>query len=632
MTTMRLRMCICLTLAALGGCTTIQQPQAVEKLFDDTDPQVRFAHERAHLEGAKPKIGLALSGGGTKAAVFSHGVLHGLQDGGILPHVDIISTTSGGGYAAYWYFSKRMEFGDDYAKVFADCFPAWTFAPSASTGQAALLAQAERGAVKVGMEICRDPSHLPGHRSDDPYRWQAHLLRWPDVFKPGLTSPAETQQVFPAVNAFVGLVASLIEGPFNLLGGGDDSYVGTSYQYGIERAWGLNPLPRDRSRQKPETIWSWKYSNESRDDPRWTRDLLHVDPATMQWSDLRKQYGRQANLPLWILNTTEGQKKERQPDPDNLFELTPFSYGSPRWGYLQEDLSQRLDSISKGVRASAAFADSQGLGNEKQLQWLERLARVFPALTWGVPFKHPRSSQPLRLSDGGGADNLGLVSAMRRDLEDIIVVDTAQDVAGRMDDLCWSRALLAKEGFTMHIPALENLQGVCASQIDEPQARAQDRTPEALAYNVSAWLNPVIHGTIRREGSSKVTNIWLIKAAWNELEVWRAAVDERCGFAPGDVNCFLAMFWLHEFQPQRKQYLGFPQHGTTSLTLNGRSSVTLAYRELGRTVAQNLVRGADGRLSLRKANCLQPVRKMVKGARPDNFPALLSTTAVPACL
>jgi hypothetical protein len=51
----------------------------VDRLFDDTDAQVRFGHERQHLNGARPKIGLAMSGGGTKAAVFSHGVLDGFM-------------------------------------------------------------------------------------------------------------------------------------------------------------------------------------------------------------------------------------------------------------------------------------------------------------------------------------------------------------------------------------------------------------------------------------------------------------------------------------------------------------------------------------------------------------------------
>ncbi len=43
-------------------------------------------------------VGLSLSGGGIRSAVFNLGVLQGLQRSGILQHVDYLSTVSGGGY------------------------------------------------------------------------------------------------------------------------------------------------------------------------------------------------------------------------------------------------------------------------------------------------------------------------------------------------------------------------------------------------------------------------------------------------------------------------------------------------------------------------------------------------------
>ena len=44
--------------------------------------------------------------------------------------------------------------------------------------------------------------------------------------------------------------------------------------------------------------------------------------AKMQWSALQAQYERQSNLPLWILNTTEGQKEEGKPKSENLISLS----------------------------------------------------------------------------------------------------------------------------------------------------------------------------------------------------------------------------------------------------------------------------------------------------------------------
>ncbi|MBA3773230.1 MAG: hypothetical protein H0X13_12320 [Ramlibacter sp.] len=100
--------------------------------------------------------------------MFSHGVLHGLHDGGILPKVDIVSTASGGGYAAYWYFTKRLELGNNYATVFADCFPAWMFKPSQFSAHAPLLAQARKAVSAVNMEVCDDPSHISSKTPGDP--------------------------------------------------------------------------------------------------------------------------------------------------------------------------------------------------------------------------------------------------------------------------------------------------------------------------------------------------------------------------------------------------------------------------------------------------------------------------------
>lgn len=56
----------------------------------------------------KPKLGIALSGGGTKAAAFGMGVLAGMADNGLLERTDYLSTVSGGGYAAYFLYSQTL--------------------------------------------------------------------------------------------------------------------------------------------------------------------------------------------------------------------------------------------------------------------------------------------------------------------------------------------------------------------------------------------------------------------------------------------------------------------------------------------------------------------------------------------
>jgi len=611
-------------IAILAGCASNPPAQdPVTTLFEKPDIAVKQAFERKHLNGRPPKLGLALSGGGTKAAIFSHGVLHGLSEQNILDNVDVISSTSGGGYAAYWYFSKRLDvisnpqdYPGGYRAIFRDCFPAWIADGQTSANHMNILKRVQEAEGKEIEEVCPDSLHISKKpASQDPYRWQAHLLRWPDVFKPGITVPPK--EVHPYWNQTVNVLASLIEGPIRLLGGSGDSYTAVSYQYGIERAWGLNPGARKPAKYSTAGE-SWEYNNKAEEkDPRWFREFLHVNPATMTWAKLRNAYDKDPKLPLWILNTTQGQKKDNEPKAENLFELTPFGYGSPRWGYFTGTLPP-LQSIAEGVRASAAFADSQGLGDSRQMSLLRNVAKVFPAATWGVPLELP-NKEKVRLSDGGGADDLALVSAVRRGLDDIIIVDTASDGRGVMDDLCWSGKLLSAEGFEMSFPALLDLKDVCATLFGGGGTQH--------GYNVSAWMNPVVKGTLKWPNSERTTNLWLIKAAWDEQSVRRAFETGRCGFSPGEMNCLLAIFWGNELHKEGK-FMGFPQHSTAGLTLDSNATLALAYRELGRMLAQNLQIDSHGKISIRKEQQCKQRALPVRENRPEDR---LSHSDSPEC-
>jgi hypothetical protein len=56
----------------------------------------------AHRAYERCFLGLALSGGGIRSATFALGVLQGLSNKGWLPHIDYLSTVSGGGYIGSW--------------------------------------------------------------------------------------------------------------------------------------------------------------------------------------------------------------------------------------------------------------------------------------------------------------------------------------------------------------------------------------------------------------------------------------------------------------------------------------------------------------------------------------------------
>ena len=72
-----------------------------------TLPAATSDAERQMLGGRSPEWGLALSGGGLRSALFSVGALKAMYDAGLLERMDIVSSVSGGGYAAYWLYSQH---------------------------------------------------------------------------------------------------------------------------------------------------------------------------------------------------------------------------------------------------------------------------------------------------------------------------------------------------------------------------------------------------------------------------------------------------------------------------------------------------------------------------------------------
>lgn len=62
-------------------------------------------------------LGLALSGGGIRSATFNLGIVQGLAKHGLLPHIDYLSTVSGGGYVGSWLHGliKRKHNGSPKA-------------------------------------------------------------------------------------------------------------------------------------------------------------------------------------------------------------------------------------------------------------------------------------------------------------------------------------------------------------------------------------------------------------------------------------------------------------------------------------------------------------------------------------
>lgn len=57
----------------------------------------------------KPGVCVSLSGGGLRSASFSTGILRGLKHQGVLDQIDVVSATSGGGWASLWFQARLAE-------------------------------------------------------------------------------------------------------------------------------------------------------------------------------------------------------------------------------------------------------------------------------------------------------------------------------------------------------------------------------------------------------------------------------------------------------------------------------------------------------------------------------------------
>lgn len=576
----------------LPGCTTISaSPPSSGPKLDLGNPKRNiedelFSSERAHLSQAKkPKVGLALAGGGTKAAAFAHGVLHGLNDAGVLQHVDVISSVSGGSYAAMWYFTKQMEakrHNFDAKEIFLDCWPAWRIYPPLDSSKTDWPEYQHLFATAAENEanVCSDKTH---NVAGDPYRFQAHLVRYPDLFRTAYTEQTSNEQTAP-IGESLGLLTNAV---FELLVGwmNIDTGLIDAYQAGIERTWGLNP--EQRKPGAPDRQEDWSYTNHN-------RDLLakyppRMDGASASFAYLRELYRDDTAPPMWVLQATLGDKGVL-PNMETLYEISPFIQGSPNklapYEASPEKFAPEIQQIPNAVRASAAFADSQGVqpGILKSLM-VGISNHLLPSSRWGVDIKL-NNSKPARLSDGGGADNLGLMSLVRRRLSDIIIADSAQDKRGTMEDLCWAQKALEQEGLVMKFDSLQHFDEICKFQF-APQGDGRD-----LAYNVSMWLNPVVKGTIINNATGKQTNLWLVKPGWNQKELRKAYNDKtfECQTKPESLPCGLILHYANNttYVTPSGDYMEFPQDGTVSAVLNFSSYKITGYRELGRYNAGHL--------------------------------------------
>src|SRR5258706_1192003 len=237
------------------------------------------------------------------------------------------------------------------------------------------------------------------------------------------------------------------------------------------------------------------------------------------------------NLPSFILNMTARIDEDRFHHDGllskSVFEVTPWRFGNDAFDYNSKqpfpldlatanalsgaalDSTQNFTGASQRVVASAANFDS-GLfiDNYKQTRpaWkkLVYYASIFPFYFFNRGYYRDAYGESIYLSDGGHSENLGVWSLVRRQCEQIIVVDAEYDPNYTFEAYFTLRDALAKE---MHVTFELTNDDKTRSKIHDIPEWIEKRRKEA---NISDFLEfnpgpstgyydpkkPVLQGTI----------------------------------------------------------------------------------------------------------------------------------------
>jgi hypothetical protein len=509
------------TFLNLSGCAhQVDHEELVAKQLALDSPRY-FSHaslqNKFHREGGwdtkTQTIGLALAGGGTKAADFSLGVIQGLDEKGIMSDVDVISTVSGGSYAGLWYFARHW-LDHEYAVnqvIYKDCLP---------SNYASKLEDKSRLSL---LEVCPSFNHTNYEPSnDDIYRYQNYLRGYQDIFSSGTdifgrkafnyqfaNEPSRmTNDIGQLVTKSLG--ASVLNIIPNIVFDWEIpiSPSRIAYGHGIARTFGATPPSCKENGCGDERNLDPDSKSESF---RAEGDISPV--KKFSFKDLQS-LTEQHKLPLWIINSTAGEDRSpwdftAQAEPEKtVFEFTPYGYGSGIYSYHEGVLSDinPLDA----VKSSAAFLDSQ---QKSTFSLLVRKLFVAPlmdvlTLNWGRSYINPNVSSAtvafhhmlpwplyylhrfnagsdsafIHLSDGGQSENLGAYSLVRRGVDTLIISDHAYDRGGRMGDVCRLKNELHKVGYSLVLPGLADLDKVCSDKKE--------------GYDIFHWQHPVMLGCI----------------------------------------------------------------------------------------------------------------------------------------
>lgn len=334
----------------------------------------------------RPQLAIGLSGGGQRAASTAIGFLTALDSSGVLAKADILSTVSGGSYAAYWFITKLHKFSA-YSKMpdgglidYQNPSGALRFAPLFERYY--VYCRDDSPEERKWPELCgfRDGDDPPGLTAESKKRlgnkwgrFQQHVLYNGNLLtsqqlKDGLFDKplmwmevaARSLSVLPVIPVHW-LATGLFDTKINM------NVLAMFYRSGLEQQYGLFPdHRRARLRRHFPNSTSWV---------KWTLLRYGVDDIPMGELARTSRDPDIQPIPFWIINTTAayggGWKLlkghnlfEVNSGPfaafsrnlsDTVYEFTPLTRGSSSYGYFpnsRETFPNRFPKEDRFFRVS----------------------------------------------------------------------------------------------------------------------------------------------------------------------------------------------------------------------------------------------------------------------------------------
>jgi hypothetical protein len=391
-----------------------QNEKIIRQQYKDEWQYNRYGHH-----DAPPCFGLALSGGGIRSGIFSIGVLQGLKEIGVLDDIDVISSVSGGGYAASWFYIQSLENDFKSEPLFENS-----------------------GKYK---EYLANHGELVSH-----FAANLNEFRWSEYGINGI----ETAVSWP-----INLIANGLFGwHLNVVP------LRRIYQKGIDRVYHV--VPNREGRRSPLDFLGFCDCSTFLNAPKHVR-FEQLATEIKGW------------LPFPIVNTTahieDASAEEVGLLKFRVFEFTPLHYGSDYFGYQPNNFP--ID-YNRAISVSGAAVDSKMLRESNQRliasafncdlgyfinnpnantsgRALRRLLPL-PLYLFSGHYQRDFKGDRIYLADGGHSENLGAYSLVRRLCQYIIIVDAEYDPCFQFESYKLLKQALRKEmGVDFHVDTID---------------------------------------------------------------------------------------------------------------------------------------------------------------------------------